>query len=182
VVGSLMVGAEEGEGRARLEGAGVAAATARREGAGTEAFRMEMGMGLRFGVGVAAGAFWVFREFSVESCRRFLAGLVRIVIRGGEGAWRVDGKGVFWMEGSERVLAGLTRIVMRGGDAWQIHDGWVPWAVGVERVRALSGLARIVMRGGDLHTDEGFGLTRPGKGLLVLFVTVLNTPSPRSVA
>lgn len=86
------------------------------------------------------------------------------------------------MEGSERVLAGLTRIVMRGGDAWQIHDGWVTWAGGVERIRALAGLARIVMRGGDLHTDEGLGLTHPGKGRLVPFVTVSNTPPAGSVA
>jgi hypothetical protein len=90
---SLVVGAEEGVGQTRLEGAGVAAATTRRDRAGTEAFRIEIGVGLRFEVGVAT--FWVFREFSVESCRRFLAGLVRMVIRGGEGAWRVDGKGVF---------------------------------------------------------------------------------------
>ena len=49
------------------------------------------------------------------------------------------------MEGGERVLAGLSRIVMRGDDAWQIHDGWVTWAGGVERVRARVGLARIGM-------------------------------------
>lgn len=90
-----MVGTEEGVGRVRLEGAGAAAATDRREGAGTEAFRIEMRVGLRFGVEVAAEAFWVFPEVSVESCRRFLAGLVRMVMRGGEGAWRVDGKGAF---------------------------------------------------------------------------------------
>ena len=94
-MGLQVVGAEEGVWRARLEGAGVAAATARREGADAEAFRMEMGVGLRFGVGVAAEAFWVLREFSVESCRHFLAGLVRMVIRGGVGAWRVVDIGVF---------------------------------------------------------------------------------------
>ena len=96
-MGLQVVGGEEGVGRARLEGARVAAATARREGVGTEAFGMEMGVGLRSGVGVAAEAFWMFCEFSVECCRRFLAGLVRMVIRGGERAWRVgvDNKGVF---------------------------------------------------------------------------------------
>lgn len=56
MVGLLVVEAEEGVWRARLEGAGVAAASAQREGAGAEAFRMEMGVGLRFG-GVAVQAF-----------------------------------------------------------------------------------------------------------------------------
>lgn len=86
------------------------------------------------------------------------------------------------MEASERGLAGFTRIVMRSGDAWQIRDGGVTCAGGVELVRALAGLARIVMRGGDLYTDEGLGLTRPGKGLSVPFVTVSNTSSASSVA
>jgi len=81
------------------------------------------------------------------------------------------------MEGSERVPEGLTRIVMRSGDGGVTCTGG-----GVELVRALAGLARIVMRGGDLHTDEGFGLTRPGKDPSVPFFTVLNTPSTRSVA
>ena len=88
-----MGGAEEGVGRTRLESARVAAATVRRDGSGTEAFRIEIGVGLRCEAGVAA--FWASRKFSVGSCRRFLAGLVRMVIRGGEGGWRVDGKGVF---------------------------------------------------------------------------------------
>lgn len=90
----LVVGVEEGIWPSRLEGAGVATATARQEGAGAEAFRMEMGVGLRFGVGVAAEAVWVFREFSLESCRHFLAGLVSMVMRGGVGAWRVVDIGV----------------------------------------------------------------------------------------
>ena len=85
------------------------------------------------------------------------------------------------MEGIERVLAGLTRIVMRGGDAWQMRDGWIAWAGGVERVRARVGLVRIVKRGGDLHTDEVLGLTCPSEGLLAPFVTVLTTSSARSV-
>ena len=88
-----MVGAEEEVRRTHLVNTGVTAATTRRDRAGTEAFKMEMGVGLRFAVGVVA--LWVFREFSVESCRRFLAGLVRMVIGGGEGAWRVVVKGVF---------------------------------------------------------------------------------------
>ena len=48
---------------------------------GTDAFRIEIGVGLRYEAGVAA--FWVFRKFSVGSCRSFLAGLIRMVIRGG---------------------------------------------------------------------------------------------------
>ena len=87
------MGAEEGAGRTRLERARVTAATTQRDRAGTEAFKMEMGVGLRFDVGIVT--FWVFREFSVESCTRFLAGLVRTIIRGGEEAWRVVGKTVF---------------------------------------------------------------------------------------
>ena len=87
-----MVGTGDGIGRTRLKGVGVAAATTRRDSAGAEAFTIEIGVVLRLEVGVAA--FWVFREFSAERSRRFLAGLVRMVIRGVEGIWRVDGKGV----------------------------------------------------------------------------------------
>jgi hypothetical protein len=76
----LMLGTRERVGRASLEGA--------------RAFRIEMGVGTRFGAGVAAETFWAFWEFfSVGGDGRFLAGLVRIVTRGGEGA--SDGRGVF---------------------------------------------------------------------------------------
>jgi hypothetical protein len=62
---------------------------------GARAFRMEMGVGVRFGTGAAGVAFGVFWEFSAEGDGRFLAGLVRIVMRGGEGTSGIDGKGVF---------------------------------------------------------------------------------------
>jgi hypothetical protein len=60
---------------------------------GARAFRMEVGV--RFGTGAAGAAFGVFWEFSAEGDGRFLAGLVRIVMRGGEGTSGIDGKEVF---------------------------------------------------------------------------------------
>jgi hypothetical protein len=75
----LRLGTRERVGRASLEGA--------------RAFKMEMGVGTRFGAGAAAETFWEF--FPAEDDGRFLAGLMRIVMRGAEGASRADGKGVF---------------------------------------------------------------------------------------
>ena len=85
-----------------------------------------MGVGARFGAGgAAAEAFWVFWESSVEGGERFLAGLVRMVMRGGEGVRLTVGEGFSATVGRERVLAGLVRMVMCMGGAWRVRDGWV---------------------------------------------------------
>jgi hypothetical protein len=76
-------------------------------------------MGTRVGAGAATEAFRLLWVLCVEGgcvVRCFsLAGLVRMVMRGGEWDWETGrNEGTSCIEGSERVLAGLLRIVYLG--------------------------------------------------------------------